>query len=149
MKIRIPTAHTAQPARRRKSKKAVRVPRPGTFAAFVVSRPASEDANDVAAAARAANPSWRDATWRKVYHTRWYYGLTERPRVADIATATPTRPAKPVVNVRLPAAVPAAAVGADRVELIRAITRHGTDAARDAIRMIESQHDAVLAKESA
>jgi hypothetical protein len=117
-----------------KTKKAVRVPRAGTLAEYVCARPLTETAMDVARAARGANPEWRDTTWRRVYQLRWYYGLTERPRV-PAPTAASTAPAP----------APAAA---DRGELVRMIARHGIDAARDAIATVE-KHTEALARESA
>lgn len=101
-----------------KSKRAKRLPKPGTFAAFILDHPAS--VSDAEVSRRAIAAGHTESTPRKVYAKRWYYGVTERPLLRDVVKAVP-----------------------NRAELRRVIVAQGVDAARAVIAEIESHGAAV------
>lgn len=142
MKIRRHTrpAAAAVPPPHRPSK-AKRVPRAGTFAAFVCSLPPTVLPTEAARRARAAG--WVKATPQSVSSTRWYYDLVPpRPLLVDVAaaasTTSTTRTAHTVSIARhAPRDVPD--------ELAQVIARYGTDATRRALAFMEARAAAVAA----
>lgn len=109
-------------------------PKPNSLAAFVL-RPEHTQLPTQAVCDAAIAAGFANASARAVYYARWYYAEHAAARVVPaLKTTLVTAPAPAPAKLKPPTAKPAV-----EDELTRVILKHGVDAARQAIAVIETR----------